>query len=64
MDYISERITNISDLEAIIEKCSIMAQVLQNESENKKSFQPLIEALKDAKNFEFKIEQRRIVRRG
>ena len=59
LEYISERIVNIAELEDIIETCFIQAQLLQKESSRKESFQPLIDNLQKAKNFEFGIEIRK-----
>ena len=59
MDYISERIANIADLEDLIETCFIQAQILQKESSRKENFQLLIDNLQKAKDFEFKIERRK-----
>lgn len=59
MDYISERITNIAELEKLIEECYIQAQLLQKESPHKENFQQLIDNLQKARNFEFKIERRK-----
>ena len=36
MKYISERITNIGDLEQIIEKCSTISKILETELPNNK----------------------------
>ncbi len=58
--YISERITNLAELEKLIDSCYIQAQILKKESPHKEDFQLLVDNLKSAKNFEFHIEKRKI----
>lgn len=59
MDYVSERITNISELEALINESYIIAQLMQKESPHNENFRKLIENLQKASNFEFHIERRK-----
>lgn len=58
MDYITERITNIAELEKIIEKCFVIAQEIQKESPSKNSLM-LVDLLRLASEFEFCIERRK-----
>ena len=58
--YMSERIVNFRELKNIIEGCYIMAQFLQQESPHKESFEPLIEDLKKARDFQFEIDVKKI----
>lgn len=63
MKYTSERITNISDLERIINICSSLAKILEKEMPDNKKVKVLSETLQTASEFEFCIE-RRTVRRS
>ena len=64
MEYLSERITNISELEKLLETINIKAQVARK-STCISDIQALIldiDNLSDqAMNFEFKIEKRKII---
>ncbi len=60
MKYISERITNIADLERIINKCSSLAKILEKEMPDNKKVKVLSETLQTASEFEFCIEQRTV----
>jgi hypothetical protein len=60
VEYISERITNIADLEELVDECCTMVRVLQTESPHNENFQSLIDTLNQIQNFEFKIEHRKI----
>lgn len=54
MDYVSERITNISGLEELIAQCCVLASRIEKEAAG-----ALSECLKQASDFEFCIERRR-----
>lgn len=56
--YVSERITNIAELQEIIGKCYIIAQEIKKESSNANSL-ILVDLLEKASNFEFHIERRK-----
>ena len=58
--YMTERIVNFKELRNTIEGCYIMAQFLKKESPHKESFEPLIEDLKKARDFQFEIEVKKI----
>lgn len=60
MKYISERITNIGDLEQIIEKCSTISKILETELPNNKKIKTISTLLQAASDFEFHIESRKI----
>ena len=58
--HYTERITNLSELEAILNECYIEAQLLKKESPHlSENFQMLINKLEKAINFEFCIEVRK-----
>ena len=60
-EYRSERITNISELEAILEKISILSQLVENSSdieEIKGITKSIKESAQKARDFEFHIEVR------
>ena len=67
MVYMSERITNISELELLIKNARLNFEVLEDELKKDEPSQALIngtskiirESLKKAENFEFCIEQRK-----
>ena len=66
MDYVSERITNIADLEKALQQCYAEAQMLHLVLKEKESSPDvldnslkLVNALKYANEFEFKIERRK-----
>ncbi len=59
VEYITERVVNIKELQKLIENCFILAQFLQKESPHKESFEPLLEELKKARAFEFEIDIRK-----
>ena len=63
MDYVSERITNISDLEELIAQCRVLASRIEKEAsgneELKEAAGALSECLKQMSDFEFCIERRR-----
>lgn len=58
MWYITERITNIAELEKILQECRIMSQILQKKC-NDECAQSLTKKLNEAIKFEFKIERRK-----
>ena len=58
MDYITERITNLAELEKIIDKCYLIAQEIHKESSCINSLM-LVDLLKTASEFEFCIERRK-----
>lgn len=60
MDYITERITNISELEKIIDTSYTIAQIIEKEHPEIKNAQLLTDFLKKAKEFEFHIEIRKV----
>lgn len=64
MEYLSERITNISELEKLLETINIKAQIARK-STCISDIQALIldidELSNRAMNFEFKIEKRKII---
>lgn len=57
--YVSERITNIAQLEETINDCYILAQLIQKESPDNPNSLLLVEKLKTAVDFEFRIERRK-----
>lgn len=59
MKYITERITNISELEKIIEHSYFLAQKLLNKSPENDRFKELVYLLKKAQEFEFCVERRK-----
>ena len=59
--YVTERVTNIAELEKIIMDCYMLAQRLQKESPHDKNFQTLVEGLKEANEFEFCVERRKTI---
>ena len=63
MDYVSERITNISDLEELIAQCRVLASRIEKEASGNEELKEvaalLSERLKQASDFEFCIERRR-----
>ena len=62
-EYRSERITNISELEAILEKISILSQLAENSSDIEE-IQSITKSIKEnaqkAREFEFRIEIRTV----
>lgn len=60
MEYISERITNIADLEQIINKCSALAKIVEKETPDNDKIGVLSALLQTASEFEFKIEHRKV----
>lgn len=59
MQYITERITNIGELEKIIEHSYFLAQQLLNTSPENDRFKELVCLLNKAKEFEFCLERRK-----
>ena len=57
--YVSERITNIAELEKIIGKCCVIAQEIKKESPDNANSLMLVELLEKASGFEFHIERRK-----
>lgn len=60
MEYLSERIVNISGLEDILEQCYILAQLITKESPDNENSQKLKNLIGIAKDFEFRLEKRKI----
>ena len=58
-EYITERVVNIKELQKLIENCFMLAQLLQKESPHKESYEPLLDELKKAREFEFEIDIRK-----
>jgi len=58
-EVITERITNIAELENIINKCYAIAQIIQKENPDSKDSLMLVDLLKNASEFEFHIERRK-----
>lgn len=58
-DYVTERITNIAELEDIINKCYAIAQIMQKESPGDENSLALVNLLEAASKFEFHIERRK-----
>ena len=63
-EYISERIVNIGELEELIRCCYMQAQMLQKKSSYDERLLVLIKNLKQALEFEFRIEHRKIESNG
>lgn len=61
MEYITECITNITELERIIEECFLRCQRLQKESPQNENLRELNSLLRRAKDFEFCIERRKTI---
>lgn len=59
MDYISERITNIAELEQLINRCYAIAQLIEKEFPESENSKILTKMLKAASEFEFHIERRK-----
>lgn len=57
--YVSERITNIAELEKIIGKCYVIAQEIKKESPGNTNSLMLVDLLEKASNFKFHIERRK-----
>lgn len=63
MTYQSERITNISKLEEILEKISLLAQLIKTNPCSEKLqglVNEIIRLSEDARNFQFNIEVRKV----
>lgn len=60
LEYLSERIVNISELEDILERCYILARLITKESPDNEHSQMLKKLISAAKDFEFRIEKRKI----
>ena len=60
LEYLSERIVNISELEDILERCYILAHLITKESPDNEHSQMLKKLIRAAKDFEFRIEKRKI----
>lgn len=67
MEYLSERITNISELESILTQLRIKAQIAKKSAcmlEMQALVSDIDELSNRAVNFEFKIEKRKIILSG
>lgn len=60
IEYICERITNIAELETIINKSYAIAQLIEKEFPESENSKKLTELLKSAYTFEFYIERRKV----
>lgn len=64
IEYICERITNIAELETIINKSYAIAQLIGKEFPESENSKKLTELLKSAYTFEFYIERRKVKEDG
>lgn len=61
MQYITERIINISELEKIIQNCYLFCQLEEKSSPKSENIKKMKSLLREALDFEFCIERRKTI---
>lgn len=62
MEYVSERVVNISELEKIIERCFVFCLLAEKENPKSENIKEMKSLLEQAQNYEFCVERRKTIR--